>query len=517
MSFDAPSLHPSRPGVLIVGAGIGGLAAALRLAATGARVTVLERHAHVGGKIRTLPSDAGPVDAGPTVLTMRPVFDDLFAAAGERLDDHLTLVPQDILARHVWPDGGKLDLFARHEDSVAAIRQFSGARSAAEFERFCARCRDLWDAFDAPMMQAARPTMGALVRHVAARPALIPRMAPLSTLAGLLKSQFSDPRLAQLFGRYATYVGGSPYLSPAVLALIWQAEAAGVWAVRGGMHRLAQAVADLARARGAEIRQKAHVAEILVEHGRAVGVLLQSGEILRADAVLFNGDPRALAVGQMGPHAGAAVPKAADAPRSFSARVHSFAARPSGFELAHHNVLFAADPASEFDDLRAGRQPCDPTLYLCAEDRGLGGTPTGPERFELIANAPPTGSDTPTHEDNEEWHRTIMRRMAGFGLSFDPEPDATTLTDPAMFHDLFPMSRGALYGQSPHGLMAAFKRPVARSAVRGLYLAGGGAHPGAGVPMATLSGRHAAEAIWSDLTSERGSIPTAMPGGMSTG
>jgi 1-hydroxycarotenoid 3,4-desaturase len=130
MKSDTP-LSDARNRVVVVGAGIAGLAAAVRLAHAGLSVTVLERHAGPGGKMRALPSEAGPVDAGPTVLTLRGVFDALFASIGERLEDHIELVPQEILARHFWPDGSALDLFADETRSRAAIHAFAGARAAS--------------------------------------------------------------------------------------------------------------------------------------------------------------------------------------------------------------------------------------------------------------------------------------------------------------------------------------------------------------------------------------------------
>jgi 1-hydroxycarotenoid 3,4-desaturase len=207
-------MKTDRDQVLVIGAGMGGLAAALRLAASGRPVTVLERHAAPGGKMRTTESAAGPVDAGPTVLTMRHVFDDLFAAAGEALEDHVTLVPDRVLARHWWPDGTTLDLFADPEDSAAAIAAFAGTSEEAAFRRFSARAERLFDAFDLPMMQAARPDLMRLTAEVLKAPALIPALAPHRSLARALAAEFRDPRLRQLFGRYATYVGGAPTVRP---------------------------------------------------------------------------------------------------------------------------------------------------------------------------------------------------------------------------------------------------------------------------------------------------------------
>ncbi|WP_299680804.1 1-hydroxycarotenoid 3,4-desaturase CrtD [uncultured Roseobacter sp.] len=509
-----PSFSAARPEAIVIGAGIAGLATALRLVTGGFAVTLLERHAHTGGKIRTVASSAGPVDAGPTVLTLRHVFDELFACARERLEDHVTLIQQDILARHFWSGGSQLDLYADPEKSADAIAAFAGAKSADQFRRFNNRTTRLFQAFDAPMMQAPAPKMAQLVPHVLRQPDLIPAMAPLSTLRQALRRQFSDPRLAQLFGRYATYVGGAPHLSPAILSLIWQAEAAGVWVVQGGMHRLTEALTKLVQSRGVHLKRDAHVDQIVVKERRAVGVEL-GDELLSADTVVYAGDPRALATGSMGEDLKIVAPQTAKLPRSFSARVHSFAATPQGPPLAHHNVFFADDPQAEFDDLMAGRIPRDPTLYLCAEDRGQDHPPPTLERFEIISNAPATSTFTPP-VDLDRWHHQIMQRMADMGVTMSPTPTAATITTPQRFAEMFPETMGALYGQSPHGLTASLKRPTAQTPIKGLWLAGGGTHPGAGVPMATLSAKHAAEAILSGQTSTSTSAQTAMRGGMST-
>lgn len=496
----------ARP-VVVVGAGIGGLAVALRLAAAGLPVILFERAAAPGGKMRTVESAAGPVDAGPTVLTMRPVFEALFAAAQERLEDHLRLDAELLLARHFWPDGSTLDLHADRARNVEAVQAFAGKPAARAFERFAKRAKRLYRAFEGPIIQAPDPTLSALTQHVLRAPGLIPALAPGRTLAQVLAQDFRDPRLAQLFGRYATYVGGSPYRVPALLQLIWSAEEAGVWSVQGGMHALAQAVAKLAARRGVEARYGIEVATITVENDCATGVRLADGRHVPARAVVFNGDPRALAAGLMGPAVAQAAPTVAAARRSLSARVWSFAAAMTGPALAHHNVFFCANPRAEFDALAAGREARDPTLYVCAQDRSGGRpAPDGPERFEIIQNAPalvPAAQPVETEEERAACRTRTFETLARFGLTFapEPEPTATTLTGPAGFEALFPGSLGALYGQSPEAMTAALARPQARSQIPRLYLVGGGCHPGAGVPMATLSARHAAEAMLTDLAS----------------
>ncbi|MEM9031370.1 MAG: FAD-dependent oxidoreductase, partial [Pseudomonadota bacterium] len=195
--------------IVVIGAGVGGLATAMLLSGNGARVTVVEAADAPGGKMRTLPSAAGPIDAGPTVLTLRPVFEELFASAGSRLEDHVTLHREPCLARHFWPDGTCLDLYDDPSESAAEVRAVFGTRVEAEFLRFSANARALFEAFDAPLMRAPDPAPIKLAVAMASRPRLLAKMGAFRSMARQLASEFSEPKLRQLFGRYATYVGGS--------------------------------------------------------------------------------------------------------------------------------------------------------------------------------------------------------------------------------------------------------------------------------------------------------------------
>ncbi|MEM1341097.1 MAG: FAD-dependent oxidoreductase, partial [Pseudomonadota bacterium] len=270
-------MRRSKHKIAVVGAGIGGLSAAMRLAAAGASVTVFERADWCGGKLRAVPSEAGAVDAGPTVLTQRHVFDELFEATGASLDDYATLVPEPLLARHYWVDGSQLDLFGDTDESCAAIRDFAGAQEAAAFRRFTARCQRLFRQFETPVMRSGQPSLATLTATVLRNPKVLADLRPTRSLARDLAAEFRDPRLRQLFGRYATYVGGSPYRVPALLGLIWSSEQAGVWRVEGGMHALAAALAQRADEVGVDIRLGTGIARIEGQNGHLTGLTTEDG------------------------------------------------------------------------------------------------------------------------------------------------------------------------------------------------------------------------------------------------
>jgi 1-hydroxycarotenoid 3,4-desaturase len=492
------------PRVAVIGAGIAGLTAAIDLAAAGARVTVFERQAGPGGKMRPLNVGGRSLDAGPTVFTLRRVFDELFEAAGASLSDHLALRPADVLARHAWPDGSRLDLFADPRRSEDAIGALCGAAEAARYRAFRERAAGIYRTLEQPFMRAARPSAIELARRIGWRRLdVLWRISPFTTLWRALRGHFRDPRLRQLFGRYATYCGSSPFQAPATLMLIAHAEQQGVWLVDGGMHRVAAALAALAAGRGAELRYDAEVAAVAVDrNGGAAGVVLRSGEQVPADAVVVNADPCAVAQGRFGSAPQGAADALPSARRSLSAVTWTLLAETRGFPLLRHTVFFSGDYATEFDDLmRARRVPRDPTVYVCAQDRGDADAPPprGPEALLCLINAPPDGDarvyGAAAVADCEQRAFGALERA---GLTLRRRPEATVVTTPADFERLFPGSGGALYGGATHGWRTSFERPASRSRMRGLYFAGGSVHPGPGVPMAALSGRLAAAAVLAD-------------------
>ncbi|HVK32366.1 MAG TPA: FAD-dependent oxidoreductase, partial [Burkholderiaceae bacterium] len=300
-------------------------------------------------------------------------------------------------------------------------------------------------------------------------------------------------------------------------------EQEGVWSIGGGMHALARALAELAQRRGARLRFGQRCERIVVERARVAGVTLAGGEHLDADAVVFNGDVNALALGLLGSEAartqaGALPP----AQRSLSALTWAVHVRTEGFALARHNVFFDDHYASEFDDVfRQRRLPRQGTVYVCAQDRLDGPatqTPPGRERLLALVNAPADGDRRPfdaTETDPCEHRSLALLTQCGLRLSID-HPTQVQRCTPADFEHLYPGSGGALYGPATHGWMALFRRAQARTPLPGLFLAGGSVHPGPGVPMAAMSGRLAAATLLAHLDSTSRSRRAPTSGGTST-
>ncbi len=506
--------------VTIIGAGIGGLAAAALLAAGGIRVTVVEKAGHVGGKARRLPVAGQEIDAGPTVFTLREVFDDIFAACGTRLEDHVAIRPAEVLARHAWPDGSRLDLFADAARSEAAIGAFAGARAAAGYRSLRAEAARIHRILDDTMLRQSKvfTPLELMWRIGPWRMGDLAAIRPYETLWSALGDHFDDPRLRQLYARYTTYCGSSPFKAPATMMLIAHVEAMGVWAIEGGISALAEGLGRIATANGAVLRLGETVTGIAVRKGRVVVLSLEGGERIEADAVIANCDPATLAAGHLGPQAARAVGGYAGRNRSLSALVWLAHARTNGFPLDQHNVFFSPDYAREFADIARGRPPADPSVYVCALDRGpFGqGAPEGRERLQIIVNAPANGdSHAHTYEESERCTKAMRHTLARCGLTLE-EPLPHALLTPADFESFSPSTGGAIYGRASHGWAASFLRQGARTRIPGLYCAGGSTHPGAGVPMAALSGQLAARAVLQGLASTKRFHRAAMPGGMST-
>ncbi len=517
--------------VVVVGAGMGGLVSALLLSARGLDVTLVDSATEPGGKMRAVEVDGASIDAGPTVFTMRWVFDELLAQVGSSLDELVALKPLTVLARHAWRDHGpRLDLHADAALSADAIARFSSPAEGRRYLAFCDEARRVYQQLEGPHIRSQRPSLARLAVDLGPKGlSTLAGLGPFASLWRTLGRHFHDPRMRQLFARYATYCGASPWAAPATLMLVAHVEQEGVWSIEGGMSTLAKRLAELAVQRGVRLRLGNEALRISVEYGQARGVVLASGERIEADSVVYNGDVNALALGLLGrdaiPPSGAPLhPKG----RSLSAVTWAMHARTDGFPLVRHNVFFDNDYESEFNDIfTRHRLPRQGTVYVCAQDRlqDAQAAPAGRERLLALVNAPADGdqdaagngrSSMDASEIDSCEHRSLaLLQQCGLNLHISRQAQVLRRT-PVDFHRLYPGSGGALYGPATHGWMALFKRSGAMTAMPGLYLAGGSAHPGPGVPMAAMSGRLAAETLLARLDSISRSRRALTSGGTST-
>ena len=488
--------------VIVVGAGLGGLAAAVRLAARGRRVLVLEKNATPGGKVNVHRAAGYTFDTGASLLTMRHVVEDLFESAGRRLADYLTLEPLEPLCRYKWPDGARLDVSADAEKTEREIGHIA-PEDAGAFRRFLGDARRKYEVAERTFLAHSLNDLPRLLRPHYARD--LAALSSWRTLSAHVGRYFRSPRLRQLFNRFATYNGSSPYRAPAVFALIPYVEfGLGAWYVRGGMYQLPLALARLCAELGAEVRTGAEVEEILFEGGRARGVRLTGGEVLACDAVVANSDA-AETYGKLLPASarkGRAARRLARAEPSLSGFVVLVGASRRFDQLAHHNIFFSRDYEAEFRALfDEGRPAAEPTVYVCAASRtDPTQAPPGRENLFVLVNAPATSDRTRWQDETEAYRELILRRLEGFGLEgLRASAEYEHTVTPEDFRRAYRAHRGALYGPSSNGLLSAFLRPPNRARhLRGLYFCCGTTHPGGGIPLVLLSGKMSAELLTRD-------------------
>jgi phytoene desaturase len=486
--------------VVVVGAGMGGLAAAARLATLGHQVTVCEQAPTVGGKVGSYSRDGFTFDTGPSLLTLPAVYRDLFIKTGQPLEEAVDLVEVDPACRYRFADGTVLDLpNASRGRTIRAFDDALGAGTGADWARFLDRAHAIWQATRTPFLES--PLDGARdLARLARRTGDLRAVAPWRTLRQLGRRYLRDPRQRMVLDRYATYTGSDPRRAPAALAVVPYVEQTfGAWYVRGGLRRLALAVHDRAVQRGALVRTGSDVAEVVMEGGRAAGVRLATGERLAADVVVANADAAQLYGGLL--HDPAAQParrRLARATPSLSGFVLLLALRGRTPDRRHHTVLFPADYDAEFDAI-FGRAPgpvTDPTVYISAPDDPALRPDGDHEAWFVLVNAPrqgPVDWDAPGVAD--AYADQVLAVMAARGLDVRDRLLWREVRTPA---DLARDTRspgGAIYGTSSNGARSAFLRPANRSPVPGLFLVGGSAHPGGGLPLVGLSAAIVADLV----------------------
>jgi phytoene desaturase len=488
---------------VVIGAGVGGLSAAIRLAARGWQVTVLERLERAGGKLNLLEDGRFRFDTGPSLVTLPWVFEDLLGAAGERMADHLELVRLEPVCRYFYPDGSGFDASADMPAMMANLERFSPG-AGEDFNAFFGHAARAWRGSRKPFLESAISSPLDFVRGGVPW-ADLTALLPLPTLHGLSARFFRDERLQQFVGRYATYTGSSPYRAPGTLSTVLYSEYAfGAWYVKGGLYRIAETLEGIARKLGAQFEFGVSVSKITLEEAgpegktpKVSGVQLEDGRILETSVVICNADAATLYEDFL--------------PASLDARSKRLEPSISGFVmllgvvgasagLEHHNIFFSNDYKREFkhifDDLRPAS---DPTIYVCISSKSdASQAPAGHENWFVLVNAPPTGGTDWTREA-KPYAQRILELLAARGYDIRDRIRVQHLMTPTDLETRYKTFRGGIYGTSSNSVSAAFLRPQNRSkTVRGLYLASGSAHPGGGLPLVMLSGKLAAEAAFED-------------------
>jgi phytoene desaturase len=490
--------------ILVIGAGLGSLSGALRLAKMGFDVTLFEKNETIGGKLNEKKLGAYRFDTGPSLLTMPFVIDELFAFLGFRREDFLDFAAIEPICRYFYPDGVRLDASADVEKMKREMAKLS-PRDAEVYENFLSYAERIYkltaDIFlFSPIHEFAEilkwRNLPTLLR--------LPQIDPLRTVHGGVSRFFKDKRLVQLFDRYATYNGSNPYRAPATLNVIPYVEyVLGSYYIRGGMYRLAEALLQIAGKLGVKIHASTAVEKILHDGNRVTGLMV-NGEKLAADYVLCGQDV-VVAHNQL-----------IDGFKKCRARLNRLEPSCSGLvflwgvhkkysELAHHNIIFSRDYKKEFGQIfKEKKAPDDPTIYVAITSKSdPAHAPPDSENWFVLLNMPYLTKELNWQSETGRVRESILKKLHRIGIVLADHIEAEFVFNPEDFYQRYLSNRGSIYGISSNSRSTAFKRPANRSRqLNGLYFAGGSTHPGGGIPLVLLSGKIAAELIAREIKRE---------------
>ena len=478
--------------IAVVGGGVGGLTAAIRLATAGHEVTIYERNDVVGGKLASFERNGYSFDLGPSLLTLPHVFDEVFQLAGTSLAAEVDLVRLDPQFRYHWRDGSKLIVHDDNDATAAEFEAFAGAGQA--WRDYDERGKTIWEVSERTFFAGPMTNPLVLAKRMGS-PKDLTAIDGLRTLDAAARATFADRHLRQWARRYATYSGSSPFKAPATLTCVPHIEAAhGCWYPMGGLAALCAALQRVAEGTGVEIRTSTAVADVQSDGTKVNGLRLQNGERVAADVVVANVDALHLYEELLDDEGEAK--KVRRAPRSTSGFVLCLGVTGTTEGIGHHNVWFSDQSTQEFLQLDAGELADDPTIYGCVSSvTDPSQAPAGNENWYLLVNTPPgVEINTPQYRD------LVLERLAAHGVDLRERMQFCARMTPADIEELFGSAGGAIYGTSSNGKRAAFNRPANRGAREGLYLVGGSSHPGGGLPLVATSAKIVAEMIDDDLS-----------------
>lgn len=492
--------------VVVIGGGLGGLSAAIRLAKKNFSVELFERNSALGGKCQVEHFDGHYFDTGPSLFTLPAVYRDLFIKTGAPLESALKLLPVEPAFDYYFANGKRLTLPNASRAGVAeAIAATFGDDSAREWVALMDRAEVMWDLSREPFVESELRGFLPLLRRRGFLSSL-KTIAPFTSLRTMAQRYLSTPELVTLIDRYATYTGSDPRKAPAVLLTIAYIEQVfGAWHIEGGIGQLSSALETRAREVGVRVHLNTPVRAITSTQGRATGVILENGEHVTSDYVVSNIDAHITYEQLLD-----APQKAKRERKKIKRATPSF----SGFYLLlslsgrnpdqkHHTVSFPEDYDAEFDALFTTFQPvADPTLYICSpQDSSM--APSARESWFVLVNAPRhsangEGFDWLKPNVAATYSEHLIDLLVKRGLLDRERIITAQFRSPADIERMFNAPGGAIYGRSSNGASAAFNRASNRSPIKGLFLAGGSAHPGGGVPLVGISGEIVANAIASE-------------------
>ena len=492
--------------VIVIGAGMGGMAAAARLARAGLDVEIYEAAGHLGGKCRTEWIGDYAFDTGPSLLTIPAVYRDLFKKTGKRLELVSELHPVDPAFAYHFADGTSFNFANLALPQICEeLDQVLGKSAGNEWHTIMQRAEAMWDVARGPFIESELPSITALIRRQGFLKDL-KQISPLQSLDQVASKYTSNPYLKKIIHRYATYTGSDPRKAPAVLLTIAFVEITfGAWHVKGGVGTLATALGQRCEELGVKIHLNTPVEKIITRDGIATGVQV-AGRELAADYVISNADAQLTfntLISESEVKANKERKKLKKATRSLAgfslllgldnAKIQGDAPR-----LAHHNVFFPHDYEAEFIDIFDKNRPVeDPTIYICAPQDPTMVKGEGKESWFVLVNAPPhdpkNGYDWTI--EPEKYAQKILGKLDALGLRVSERLDLMEYRTPFDLEAAVNAPGGSIYGTSSNGSRAAFSRAKNRSDITNLYCVGGSAHPGGGLPLVGMSGELVAEAI----------------------
>jgi phytoene desaturase len=489
-----------RKDIVVIGAGFGGLSAAIRLQLQGHRVTLLDKRDQPGGRGYQYQIEGFRFDGGPTVITAPYMFDDLFAQAGRKREDYFQLLPLDPYYRIFNEDGRHFDYRSRHADMVEQVRQWSPG-DVAGYERFSRAVHEVFDQFY-PMTDRSFQRLPDMLRIM---PGMLRRGLFLS-MYQYTSLFIKDEFLRRIFSFHPLLIGGSPLNTPSIFSLIMQVEKEwGVHYAVGGTGAIVRALATLFTELGGQLCVNTEVRQIVIRDGRAAGVKLADGVEIPAQAVVCNGEIAHTYQHLIAPEHQHPLIKLRLQTMGYSSSLmviyFGTKKRYTGGKLAHHNIIVAERYHALLREIFGGRQlPRDLALYLhmpTATDPSI--APPGCESFYVLALVPNLDANINWGEAGQHYRDRIMNFLEEHYL---PDLQANIIAehriDPIHFRDTLNSHKGAAFAFQPSLLQAAWFRPHNRSdQFENLYFVGAGTHPGAGVPAVFSSGKIAADMIGS--------------------